>query len=176
MRQEGSLPEPLFSSTINHVVKKIGETVSWVYALLMAVIIFQIVLRKGFSNGLIILEELQWHLYAIGFMFGMAYSQAMNSHVRADLFYHRFSSNIRHVIEIIGLLIFVLPFIYIVFIHSLDFVADSWRTSERSPAPAGLPYRWAIKSIIPVAFSLLALIVVARIYHEASMLLKNWRT
>ncbi|MCX4026903.1 TRAP transporter small permease subunit [Endozoicomonas sp. SM1973] len=175
MRQEENLPAPPGVNVVYYWVKKTGEVISWSYAVLMAVIILQVVLRKGFSNGLIILEELQWHLYAIGFMFGMAYSQVLNSHVRVDLFYSHFSTKTQHIIEIIGLLILVIPFVSIIFIHSLDFVADSWRINERSAAPAGLPYRWLIKSIIPIAFVLLAITVIARIYHEVYMLVTRWR-
>ncbi|MDE1463801.1 TRAP transporter small permease subunit [Spartinivicinus poritis] len=176
MWQEGSLPAPPGANVVYYWVKKTGEVISWAYAVLMVVIILQVILRKGFSSGLIILEELQWHLYAIGFMFGMAYSQVMNSHIRVDLFYSRFSNKTKHIIEIIGLLCFVLPFISIIFIHSLDFVADSWRINERSAAPAGLPFRWVIKSIIPIAFSLLAITVVTRIYHETYLLITCWRS
>ena len=45
------------------------------------------------------------------------------------------------IVEIIGIALFIAPFIFVVFYHSLDFVADSWRTSERSDAPLGLPFR-----------------------------------
>ncbi|WP_163833945.1 TRAP transporter small permease subunit [Spartinivicinus ruber] len=163
----------LVIDSVNQWVRRLGELISWVYALLILTIVLQVILRKGFASGLIILEELQWHLYAIGFMFGMAYAQVQDSHIRVDLFYQRFSKKTQHLIEIFGLLLLVMPFITIVFLHSLDFVEDSWRINESSPAPAGLPYRWLIKSIIPTAFLLLAITVLARIYRELLLLVRS---
>ncbi len=165
-------PVPL-ADQIDRWVIRIGQVISWVYALLIAVIITQVLLRKGFSNGQIVLEELQWHLYAIGFMFGLSYSQAKDSHVRVDLFYNQFSPTVKHIVEILGMVLFVLPLIFIVVYHSLDFVYDAWRIGERSDAPAGLPYRWLIKSVIPAAFMLLGVAVLSRIYREAYLLVKG---
>jgi TRAP-type mannitol/chloroaromatic compound transport system permease small subunit len=36
-------------------------------------------------------------------------------------------------------------------------VHQSWLRAESSPNPGGLPYRWALKSLIPLGFALLAL-------------------
>ena len=45
---------------------------------------------------------------------------------------------------------------------SLDFVYESWRVNESSDAPTGLPWRWAIKSVIPITFGLLVVAAVSR--------------
>lgn len=166
-RQLESIP---YSDWMNLWIKKTGEALSWVYALPIAVILLQVILRKGFSSGLIVLEELQWYLYAIGVMFGVSYSQALDSHVRVDLFYDRYSHKVRHIIEIIGLLLFVFPMIWIVFYHSIDFVLESIRTMERSVAPAGLPYRFLIKSVIPLSFFMLAMACISRLIREVYLL------
>ena len=73
------------------------------------------------------------------------------------------------------MVIFVLPFVWVVFYHSLDFVADAWRTGERSDAPLGLPYRWAIKAVIPMSFGLLGLAALSRLYRDSVVLLRGAR-
>lgn len=171
-RERAMTPVPI-ADQIDQFVIRLGQIISWVYAVLVAVIITQVVLRKGFSAGQIVLEELQWHLYAIGFMFGLSYSQAKDSHVRVDLFYNQFSPRMKHIVEIVGMVTFVLPLIFVVVYHSLDFVYDSWRIGERSDAPAGLPYRWLIKSVIPASFILLGVAVLSRIYRESYLLIKG---
>jgi TRAP-type mannitol/chloroaromatic compound transport system permease small subunit len=167
-----SYPVPI-SDWIDASVRKIGHGIAWVYVLLVLVIITQVVLRKGFSSGLIVLEELQWHLYAVGVMFGISYAQVNNAHVRVDLFYGGFRLKTKRIIEIIGILTLVLPFIYIIFVHSLDFVADSWRINESSSSPSGLPWRWAVKSVIPASFGLLALAVISRLIRDVVLLVKG---
>lgn len=173
MNQQDKLPPVPLADKIDKLVQRIGLTVGWCYVLLVAVIILQVILRKGFSSGLIILEELQWHLYALGVMVGLSYAQTTNSHIRVDLFYSRFRNRTKRIIEIISILTLVLPFITIIFLHSLDFVADSWRINEHSDAPSGLPWRWLIKSVIPVSMILLALAVFSRFYRDCVLLVRG---
>jgi len=155
---------------IDRFIQKVGHTVVWVYVLLIIAIILQVVLRKGFSNGLIVLEELQWHLYAAGVMFGLSYAQTTNSHIRVDILYGRFSAKTKSIVDILGILLLMLPFVGVVFYHSLDFVYDAWRIGETSDSPSGLPYRWLVKAIIPLSMSLLALSMFAKLIREINFL------
>ncbi len=171
---KNSTPVPV-ADMLDAFIRRIGNAISWVYVLLVLVIITQVILRKGFSSGLIVLEELQWHLYAVGVMFGLSYAQINNSHVRVDLIYSTLTNKSKRIIEIIGILTLVLPFITIVFLHSLDFVYESWRVNEGSESPSGLPWRWAIKSVIPASFALLGLGVISRLIRDVVLLSKGSR-
>jgi len=173
MTEENGQPPVPLADSIDQMIRRIGMTVAWVYVVLVLVIILQVVLRKGFSSGLIMLEELQWHLYATGVMFGLSYAQVNNSHIRVDLFYSHFRKRTKYIVEILGILLLVMPFIAIVFLHSLDFVADAWRINEHSDAPSGLPWRWAIKGVIPITFGLLALAMLSRLIRDTTLLLRG---
>ncbi|MBR9867940.1 MAG: TRAP transporter small permease subunit [Oceanospirillales bacterium] len=173
MNEPNSLPSVPLADSIDRSIQKIGHMIAWVYVVLVLVIITQVILRKGFSSGLIVLEELEWHLYALGVMFGLSYAQTTNSHIRVDLFYSSFRARTKHVIEILGILLLVLPFISVIFIHSLDFVADSFRINEHSESPSGLPYRWLIKSAIPASMLLLGVAVLSRLYRDTVLLFKG---
>lgn len=173
MTENDTLPSVPLADKIDRFIQRIGMSVAWCYVLLVLVIILQVVLRKGFSSGLIIFEELQWHLYAVGVMFGLSYAQTTNSHIRVDLFYTHFRARTKHIIEIIGILTLVLPFIVIVFMHSIDFFVDSYRINESSDSPSGLPFRWIIKGVIPVSFALLGLAVLSRLYRDTVLLLRG---
>ena len=140
--------------------------------MLLAVIVGQVALRYGVGRGLVVLEELQWHLYAVGVMFGVSYAEATDSHIRVDVVSVRLSARTRTLWEIFGIVAFVFPFLFVVFYHSLDFVAESWRLNERSDAPLGLPWRWAIKSVIPASFAVLALAVFARLVRDVASLVR----
>jgi len=167
-------PEPVaLPDFLDNLVRQIGHVVCAANGLLIAAIITQVTLRYGFSDGKVWLEELQWHLYAIGVMMGLSYAQVNDSHIRVDILHARFSDRTKRIVEIIGILLFVLPFVWVVFYHSLDFVYDAWRTSERSNAPLGLPYRWAIKSIIPISFGLLGLAAISRLIRDTYLLVKG---
>lgn len=158
---------------LDRIIRGIGHIVCWTNALLLVVIITQVVLRYAFASGQTFLEELQWHFYGLGVMMGLAYAQVNDTHVRVDIFYSRFSDRKKRIVEVVGILLFVLPFTYIVFYHSLSFVADSWRVNEGSDMAGGLPYRFIIKSVIPISFGLLALASLSRLTRDVWLLAKG---
>ncbi len=133
----------------------IGNKTSWLIAVLIVTILVQVVLRYVFHKSYVALEEIQWHLYAVVVMLSFSYSFVKDSHIRLDIMHSRFSMSTKEKIEIMGIIFFLWPIIFVFFMHSLEFVAESFRLGERSDAPMGLGCRWAIKSIIPISFFLL---------------------
>ena len=156
---------------IDRFVGWIAEVMCWGAIVLVGVIILQVVLRYGFSAGLIVLEELQWHLYAVGVMFGLSYAQVTDSHIRVDILHAGYSERTKRWIEVFGIIFLLMPFLLIVISSGNDFVANAWRVDERSDAPLGLCCRWGIKAVIPAAFSLLALAAFSRLIHDLDKLL-----
>ena len=77
----------------------------------------------------------------------------------------------QHIIEILGILILLLPFLLIIIDHSVSWVADSYRVDEHSSAPTGLPHRWIIKAFLPMSFMLMLLAAIARLIQECLLLL-----
>lgn len=148
--------------SLDKFVMGVGHVVMWTNGILILVIILQVVLRYGFGSGLVTLEELQWHLYAVGIMFGTSYAMTLNSHIRVDIAYDRFSEKWKNRWDLFGIIFLLLPFAIIIFHQSLDSVHESWRVAERSDAPMGLPCRWLIKSVIPASFGLLIISIVSR--------------
>ncbi len=147
----------------------------WAYPVLIFAILANVVLRYGFSSGLIVFEEIQWHLYAIGMLFGLSYAEITNSQVRVDVVATQLKANTVNKWEIFGIIIFVLPFLFVVIFNSFDYVESSFRVGESSNSPLGLPYRWAIKAVIPLSFTFLALAVLARLLRNINMLLSSKR-
>ena len=142
----------------------------WAYPILIFAILANVVLRYGFSNGLIVFEEIQWHLYAIGMLFGLSYAEITNSQVRVDVLAASLKKTTVIKWEIFGTIVFVLPFLYVVIFNSFEYVASSFSVSETSNSPLGLPYRWAIKAVIPLSFTLLGLAVMSRLLRNFNIL------
>jgi TRAP-type mannitol/chloroaromatic compound transport system permease small subunit len=151
-----------FSDALDSLIKAIGHAVMWSNIILIAVIILQVVLRYGFGRGLVILEEMQWHLYAIGIMFGASYAQVLDDHIRVDIIHARLSVKWKMRWDLFGIVFLMLPFLAVILEQGLAFTAESFRLGESSDAPLGLPWRWAIKSVIPISFALLAVAAVSR--------------
>ena len=163
MNTETTADNPVkISDTLDAFVQKLGHFFMWTNGLLIIAIIVQVVLRYGFGKGLVVLEELQWHLYAVGIMFGASYAVTMDSHIRVDIVHASLSEKWQKRWDLFGIFFLLLPFVCIIFHQSLDFVWEAWRVGERSDAPSGLPFRWLIKGVIPASFALLGVAVISR--------------
>lgn len=158
-----ALPATAFSRAIDRLIQGVGEFSSLLWTVLVGTIVLQVLLRYGFGIGSIMLEETQWHLYAIGFMLGLSFTELHERHVRIDVLAAGFSSRTRLWIELLGTSCFLLSFSLLVIWFAVPFVISSWELGEVSAAPGGLPYRWAIKSFMVTAFVLLALTGMGRL-------------
>ncbi len=164
------IPENKFAAGIESFIQKIGRWSSALNVFLIVAIIVQVVLRYGFGLGLVQLEELQWHLYAVNVIFGMSYCQAVDSHIRLDVLHDRFSRRTKEKIEMIGIIVLLMPLIYVIFYHSIDFLWEAIRTTERSDSPMGLCCRWIPKSLIPIGMILMFMSASARVVKAFSYL------
>ncbi len=163
-------PETAFSRVVDAWLIRIGQALSWVWLVLLAVIMINVVLRYFFSEGRIELEELQWHLYSIGFLIGMSYAYQADVHVRVDVLHERLSKRTQAWIELYGILLLLLPFIALVVIYGFSFVQSSFLANEVSSSPGGLGLRWLIKAVLPFGFALLGVAVLARLHRVWSFL------
>ncbi len=170
MTEEKILVSNTFCDTIDGFIRRVGLVFMWANVVVILLIILQVVLRYGFGRGLVLLEELQWHFYAVAFLMGLSYAVTTDAHVGMDLVHAKLSRKWQCLWNIFGILFLLLPFVGIVFYQSLDFVYESWRLGERSVAPMGLPYRWIIKSFMPAAFGLLVLAALSRLVRNIATL------
>jgi TRAP-type mannitol/chloroaromatic compound transport system permease small subunit len=170
MSDEVKQPANKFSDAVDGIIRRIGHVMMWSNCVVIVLIILQVILRYGFGHGLVVLEELQWHFYAVGIMFGLSYAVMTNSHVGMDLVYERLSEKWQAFWDIFGILFLLLPFAGLIFYQSLDFVHEAWRLGESSVAPMGLCCRWAIKAVVPLSFVLVILATLSRLVRTIAIL------
>lgn len=157
------LPVTSFSRVVDRFIGWVGEVASALWLVLVLVIVVQVVARYAFGTGSIAMEELQWHLYAIGFMLGLSFTDMRERNVRIDVLAERFSQRKRLWIEMFGLVLLFLPFTIFVMWAAIPFFWSSYQLNETSAAAGGLPYRWFLKSFIVTAFALLVLVGLSRL-------------
>ena len=172
---ENQLPTTALSRAIDPFLQRHGNGLSWIWVGLIFVIVLNVLLRYVFSEGRIELEEIQWHLYSTGFMFGLSYAFQADVHIRVDVLHERFSPELKAWIDLYGILLFVLPFTALMLIYGIPFVVDSYQTKEVSQSPGGLELRWLIKSVLVLGFSFLSLAAFARLTRLWSFLLFHAR-
>ncbi len=152
------------------LIKWVGYLAAFALAALILLVVYDALMRYLFQSGSIALQELEWHLFDVVIMLGIAYTLQRASHVRVDIFYDQYSDKVRHIINIIGALFFILPFSLMIIYVGFDFVLLSFEQLEASSDPGGLPYRFVVKSLLPVAFVLLIIQTVSEVYKELTLL------
>ena len=134
-----------------------GKTAGITLIALVFLVVYDALGRYLFQSGSIALQELEWHFFDVIILLSIAYTFSHDAHVRVDIFYERFTPGTKALVNLIGTLLFVLPFSLLVIYLGIDFVSLSFSQMEASADPGGLPYRFVIKSFIPIAFVLMAL-------------------
>ena len=154
---------------IDKVNEYVGRGVSWVSALLVAVVFTDVVMRYVFNISFVFTQELEWHLFAFIFLIGAGYTLLHDGHVRVDIIYQKLGSKAQAWINLIGCLLFLFPGCYLIIVTSMGFVINSYTILEGSPDPGGIPLRFILKSMIPLGFALVWL-------QGFSLLIKSFLT
>jgi len=147
----------MLSFVIDNYIDRMGKALAWLTTVLMIVICIDVIMRYLFSATETWILELEWHLFAVLFLLGASYALLHDKHVRVDLFYEKFSPSRRNVINAIGVILFLIPWAWVIISNGWGYMANSWSWGEGSPQPTGLPGRWFVKSMIVIGFILLVI-------------------
>ncbi len=145
------------SARLDWINASVGRAAAWLSIPIITVVILDVVTRRFFTLGSVTLQELEWHLHAVLFLLCAAYAYIDDAHVRVDIFRARLGPTHRAWIELIGAALFLTPYSILMVVLGSQFVIDSYLLNEVSDAPGGLPYRFIIKSALPIGFLLLAM-------------------
>lgn len=156
----------------DQIIASIGKAISYLSIALIIIICVDVTLRYIFAFSKNWIIELEWHLFALIFIIGSAFALQKDKHVRVDVFYQKFSDKAKCAIDLIGHIIFLLPWCYVVVKTSFKFAYNSWYIREGSAQPGGLPARYVIKGLIVVGFVLLAFQGVLQISKSIRKLLE----
>ncbi len=137
-------------------VRAIGNALAWTGLAMVLVVAFNVCARYLFSFGSVAMQEVEWHLMAVGALFGMPYALNRGEEVRVDVLYAHFPPAARRWVDGLGALLLTAASVYVVWL-AIGFVDQAYALNEGSPDPGGLPARWLLKAAIPAAFALLAL-------------------
>ena len=162
------------SLEIDRLNRRIYSATCWLTLAMVLIGAFNALARYGdrflpmrmSSNGWI---ELQWYFFSLVFLAAAPYALRLESHVRVDVFYGRLSMRGKAWIDLLGGLLFLLPFCIFAFWLAWPSAMQSFDIRETSPDPGGLS-RWPIKLAVPIAFVLLTLQAVAEVLRRALFL------
>jgi len=145
----------------------VGRTTAWLTLLMVLVTFIVVVMRYVFDAGFIWLQESVVWMHAVVFMMGAAYTLQQEEHVRVDIFYRDMSAKRKAIVDLVGVLLFLMPLCLFLGWKALDFVVVSWKLAEASRESGGLPYPFVslLKSVIlvmPITVGLQGVVMVLR--------------
>jgi TRAP-type mannitol/chloroaromatic compound transport system permease small subunit len=159
------------SARLESILVAIGKLGAWLSLPLIAIIMFDIISRKFFVLGSTKLQEMEWHLHAALFLLALGYAYLKNSHVRIEVIRESFSTKLKAILEVIGVLIFILPYTGLIVWFGIDFVSRSYGMNEVSAALTGLSHRWIMKSFVPMGMAFLWLAGISVLLRNLSYLI-----
>ncbi|MEM1237470.1 MAG: TRAP transporter small permease subunit [Pseudomonadota bacterium] len=146
----------------------LGNILAWLFPILMMVIVIQVFLRNFGRIGVgpgnqAWLDDMQWWLYGIACLAGVAYAVTTNSHVRVDIFYDNYEPPKQRRVDLFALGWLFLPFCLICWDVTFHYAVTSIQAWEGSSSPNGLHNLWILKVLMNVSFLVIAWAIVARV-------------
>lgn len=157
------------SRVIDKINGAIGRWVAW--AILLAVIISTVnaVIRKLFDVSSNSWLELQWVLFGVVFLLCAPWTLLSNEHIRIDIVNSLLPKTARNWIDVVGHVVFLIPFTIIMIVTSIPFFWRSLLLNEQSLNAGGLP-QWPGKFLLPLGFTLLFFQAVSELIKRVAIM------
>jgi TRAP-type mannitol/chloroaromatic compound transport system permease small subunit len=157
-------------NSLKKIIDGVGHLCGVLMLLMIINVFYDVIMRYFFNDVSIAMQELEWHLFAAMFMFGIGYTLMADAHVRVDVFYDQLSVRKKAIINIIGSLLFALPFTVLILYFSWDYTIEAYQMGEGSADPGGLPHRWIIRAVIPASSIFLILCIIHVVLTQFQLL------
>lgn len=141
---------------IEWLIDRVGQAASLLALAIIVLMACNVLLRYSLSLGTVWAQELEWHLLAALILFGMSYALQRGDNVRVDVFYSKYSPQAKRRVDIVSALLTMI-IAGVMIILTWKYVGQAFAIGEMSPDPGGIPYRWAVKSLLPLGFALVLL-------------------
>jgi TRAP-type mannitol/chloroaromatic compound transport system permease small subunit len=144
------------SQLIDGLNERVGRNLMWLVLFAVVISAVNAVVRKAFDMSSNAFLEIQWYLFAAVVMLGSAYTMLRQGHVKIDVIVGRFSKRTQLIVECLGIVFFLFPFVYKVNELVWPLVIQAYHSGEMSQNAGGL-IRWPVYSLVPAGFILLGL-------------------
>lgn len=160
------------SRFIDNISNLIGKLAMWLILAATLISAGNAIIRKVFGTSSNAWLEIQWYLFAAVFMLGGGYAFMRNAHVRIDFISSKFSARGRNWVDVGGIIIFVFPLCYMMFLEGWPLFQNAWTSGEMSSNAGGL-IRWPVYALIPVGFALLFIQSISELIKRIAFLTGN---
>ena len=160
----------LFVTAVGRLNALVGRTFAWLVLAAVLVCFTVVVQRYLFSTTQLWMQDLYVWLNGAMFMAVAGYTLLIDGHVRVDILYRPASRRRKAIMDMIGVLVFLLPFCVVVWLWGFEYVQRAWMLREGSANPGGMPGLYILKAFILVFVVLVALQGIAMLLRSVLVL------
>lgn len=144
------------SRRIDQFSEWIGRWVAWLVLAAVLISTGNAISRKAFDMSSNAFLEIQWYLFAAVFLLASGYTMMRQEHVKIDVISGRFSKRTQIWLDVVGICLFLFPFIILVIKLAMPLVINAYVTQEVSSNAGGL-IRWPVFALLPIGLALLGM-------------------
>ena len=154
----------IFVRWVDAVNRRVGRFAMYLVFVMMGVLLFESISRGIFDSPHIWVVEVAQMTMAAYYILGGAYSVQLDSHVRMDLLYGRWSTRTRAIADVVTgcLLIFYIIFLLYGGISSTQYAIEYNQTNYSAWAPPMAP----IKIVMTIGIALMLLQIIATFFKD----------
>ena len=141
---------------IDWLSDRFGDVAKWAVLAACLISAGNAFVRYALNIGSNAMLEIQWYLFAGCVMFGAAQVLRVNEHVRVDVLYGMYPTRMKVLVDLFGLIFFLLPVMGTIAWLSVPFLVKMYVSGEMSSNAGGL-IRWPVMATIPLGLGLLIL-------------------
>jgi len=157
------------SSGVDALSSQIGRLIRWLVLASVLISAGNAIIRKTFNISSNAFLEIQWYLFAGVFLLGAGFAFMRNVHVRIDFISAKLSRRTNAVIDVAGIVVFLIPLCLIMVWLSWPLFTTAWVTGEMSQNAGGL-IRWPAYLLMPLGFGLLLIQALSELVKRIAFL------
>jgi len=161
-----------FSNTLETITRKEGEWASFLIYPLLFIVIYEVFMRYAFNAPTTWGFEATTFLYGLHYMFGFAYTEVHDGHVKVDIFTTLLSAKKQTLIKILTNVVFFMPVMIPMTIWAFKFAYTSMMGLEVN-STSWAPPIWPLKILMAVCFLFLLLQGIANLINDINALSKK---
>jgi len=157
------------SAGVDALSIQIGRLIRWLVLASVLISAGNAIIRKIFNISSNAFLEIQWYLFAGVFLLGAGFAFMRNVHVRIDFISSKLSRRTNAMIDIAGIVVFLIPLCLILGWLSWPLFASAWVSGEMSQNAGGL-IRWPAYLLMPLGFGLLLIQALSELVKRIAFL------
>lgn len=163
------MPRPivLYVRAIEAVNRVVGTFAMYLILVMMGILLYSVIARTGFNSPKIWIVEMSQFTMAAYYLLGGGYSMMLDSHVRMDILYSRWSPRRKAMVDVftICFLIFYLVFLLVGGLSSTQYALEYNQKNYSSWAPPLAP----IKIIMTLGILMMLLQTIATFFKDLAI-------